>query len=74
MTVYGLYDVVDSAIATISAHRTDSSARRFIVGNLNKSNLNLNDFRILKMLSYEDTTGEIVEDFHHQNIPMEVVE
>lgn len=74
LTVYGLYDVVDSCIATISWHRTDDSARRFIVGNLQKSNLNLNDFRIIKLCSVEDTTGEIVEDLHHQNIPLVIGE
>lgn len=70
LNLYGLYDIVDSAIATISWHRNDDSARRFIVGQLSKSNLNINDFRIIKVCSIEDTTGEIVEDFHHQNIPL----
>lgn len=70
LNIYGLYDVVDSAVATISMHRNDASARRFIVGNLNKSNLNLNDFRIIRICSVEDTTGAVVEDYHNQNIPL----
>lgn len=70
LTVYGLYDIVDSAIATISWHRNDNSARRFVGGQLSKSNLNLNDFRLIKICSIEDTTGEVVENYNHQTIPL----
>lgn len=72
LTVYGLYDRVDSALATISMHRTDESARRFIVGNLRKNNYDLNDFQILRLAVIEDTTGEVVADCHHQAIPLVV--
>lgn len=74
LTVYGLYDVVDSCIATISWHRNDNSARRFVASQLQKSNLNMNDFRLIKVCSIEDTTGEIVADCHHENIPLVVQE
>lgn len=72
LTVYGLYDVVDSCIATISWHRNDNSARRFVGSQLGKSNLNLNDFRLIKICSIEDTTGEVVQDWKHQNVALVV--
>lgn len=72
LTIYALYDRIDGAIATISMHRTDESARRFIVGNLQKNNYNLNDFQILKVAVIEDTSGGLVRDCKHQTIPLVV--